>query len=558
MRQKESNKASQNEPQIHSGHLFEDLTHSYIKQNRTLAPYQNESLIDFQDNTLAQLYEMEVRALRETSKFPEAVVGLIAGQVVPRHNDFVRHAAGEKDKTIASISCASSADVEEALKGLRAESERWARTSPENRVDMLLELASLIKQERLQLAALIGLEVGKNRVEADAEIAEAIDFCEYYARQALELAQPMKTMDVAGEENFLAYRPRGVVSVIAPWNFPFAIPCGMVGAALVTGNTVAFKPAEQSSVLGQRLVQLFQKAGFPPEVLAFLPGTGEEAGRALVRSAQVDIIVFTGSKEVGLEIQRTAAEVHPGQRNIKRVITELGGKNSLIVDEGVDLAKVIPAIMSSAFGYGGQKCSSLSRLIVVGDQYETLLEHLSKAAAEIKVGSWEDPKVTYGPLIDEDAAERIRKFIEIHGANLRKLFVGSPNSDDPSFVGPHIFADVPFDSPMWTTELFGPVLSCARADSFKAALDIANRSEYALTGGVFSNSTDNLLLAATQFRAGNLYFNRKITGALVGRQPFGGFGMSGVGSKAGGPDYLLQFVDPVSICHKMPEWSPQI
>jgi RHH-type transcriptional regulator, proline utilization regulon repressor / proline dehydrogenase / delta 1-pyrroline-5-carboxylate dehydrogenase len=332
--------------------------------------------------------------------------------------------------------------------------------------------------------------------------------------------------------------------VISPWNFPLAIPAGMVTAALVTGNAVLFKPAEQTPGIAFRLVQILHEAGVPPGVLAFLPGVGEEVGAYLVAHHDASFVTFTGSKAVGLEIMREAAIHRDGQRQVKRVIAEMGGKNAVIVDSDADPDVAVPAITQSAFAYGGQKCSAASRVIAPAPIFDDLVDRLAGAAAIVPVGHPSELRTVVGPLIDEDAYRRVSEYQDI-ARNEGKVVV--QRNDVPAggwYAGPMVVVSERPDARVATEEIFGPVLTCLRADDFDHALALANETEYALTGGLFSRSPARIRHAARQFRAGNLYVNRGITGALVGRQPFGGFGLSGVGSKAGGPDYLLQFVEP--------------
>jgi RHH-type proline utilization regulon transcriptional repressor/proline dehydrogenase/delta 1-pyrroline-5-carboxylate dehydrogenase len=350
-----------------------------------------------------------------------------------------------------------------------------------------------------------------------------------------------------GEENHYLYQPRGVTVVIAPWNFPLAIACGMSVAALVTGNTVLLKPAEQSSLIGYQLARIILEAGVPKEAFAFLPAKGEDVGPYLTGHPEVAMIVFTGSRPVGLSIVESASKVPAGQRMIKKVVAELGGKNAIIVDEDADFDDAIRGVLSSAFGFAGQKCSACSRLIVVGDAYEPFIERLAAATQDLIVGNASDPSSFLGPVVDGEAYERITSTIRSASEHLTLLAqakVPTELSQRGNFIPPAIFRDVPPTHAIWTDEIFGPVVACARARDFDHALEMATSSEYALTGGVYSRHPQNLQKAKEEFRVGNLYVNRGITGALVGRQPFGGFLMSGIGSKAGGPDYLVQFMEP--------------
>ncbi len=443
----------------------------------------------------------------------------------------------------------------EAGAAVEAAAERWrswAATPAGDRARVLVSAAEWMRRRRRELAALEVHEAGKPWGEADADVCEAIDYCEYYARQMMRLAQGGTVQSPPGESNSLTYRARGVAAVISPWNFPLAIPAGMVTAALVAGNTVVLKPAEQTPAVAGALVDALVESGLPPGVLSFVPGDGETAGAALVRHPQVALVAFTGSKKVGLEIIREAAVHRDGQRQVKRVIAEMGGKNALVVDADADLDQAIPAAIQSAFGHSGQKCSACSRLIVVGRRYDEVLTRLVGAAEQLQVGHASRMGTQMGPLIDHEAAERVLEYLELAPREGRLLLDGRlgrrPGAADGAVaLGPSIVADVLPGSRLATEEIFGPVLSVTRAASIEQAVEMANDTDYALTAGIMSRSPAHIALAVEQLRAGNVYVNRTITGAVVGRQPFGGYGLSGVGSKAGGPDYLLQFLDPRTV-----------
>jgi RHH-type proline utilization regulon transcriptional repressor/proline dehydrogenase/delta 1-pyrroline-5-carboxylate dehydrogenase len=387
-------------------------------------------------------------------------------------------------------------------------------------------------------------EVGKTWAEADGDTAEAIDFCEYYARQMLHVDRGGAVASPPGEANRLRYQPRGIGVVIAPWNFPLAIPTGMVTAALVAGNCVLFKPAEQTPAIASKLVEALEAGGLPPGVLSFLPGWGEDIGAHLVAHPDVAFIVFTGSKAVGLSIIREAAVVRAGQRQVKRVVAEMGGKNPLIIDADADLDQGVPAAIYSAFGFAGQKCSAASRVIVLDGIYDEVVERLVGAAHEIRVRHPRSMGSQMGPLIDKEAFDRVRSYVELGAREGRLALARDDVPDNGFYVGPTIITDADPHSRVATEEIFGPVLTVLRAASFDAAVALANDTDYALTAGIMSRSPANIDIAAAELRAGNVYINRGTTGAVVGRQPFGGYGLSGVGSKAGGPDYLFQFVDP--------------
>jgi RHH-type proline utilization regulon transcriptional repressor/proline dehydrogenase/delta 1-pyrroline-5-carboxylate dehydrogenase len=433
--------------------------------------------------------------------------------------------------------------AEAAVAAARRAAPRWAETPVRERADILIKTAAIMRARRLELAAWEVFECGKPWTEADADVAEAIDFCEFYAREMVRLAEPRRR-DAPGETNFAEHIPRGVAVVIPPWNFPLAIPTGMTTAALVAGNTVILKPAEQSPVINWHLAQALYEAGLPTGVLGYLPGLGEEVGQVLVNHRDVHVVAFTGSRDVGLLINRQAAETKPGQDHIKRVIAELGGKNAILIDDDADLDEAVVGVIHSAFGYAGQKCSACSRVIVLEGTYDAFLTRLIEAARAVKVGPADDPETLVGPLIDADARLRVLDYQRIAATEGRIVYrteVG-PLADRGYFVGPLIVADVQPQARVAQEEIFGPVLAVLKAKDLNDALRIANGTPYALTGGLYSRSPANIERVRREFMVGNLYINRGITGALVDRQPFGGFKLSGIGTKAGGPDYLLEFV----------------
>jgi RHH-type proline utilization regulon transcriptional repressor/proline dehydrogenase/delta 1-pyrroline-5-carboxylate dehydrogenase len=443
---------------------------------------------------------------------------------------------------------ATAAQARQAIEVARAAFGAWRDTPVQERADYFFRAADVMRRRRFELAAWEVYECGKQWREADADVAEGIDYCDYYAREMLRLAQPQRR-DVPGEQNEYFYEPRGVTVVIAPWNFPLAILCGMSTAALVSGNPIIMKPAEQSSVIGAKLMEVFQEVGLPPGVAGYLPGVGEEIGAELVNHPAVAMIAFTGSRGVGLHINREAAEPRPGQDHVKRVLAEMGGKNAVIVDADADLDEAVHGVAASAFGYAGQKCSACSRAVVLEPLYEQFLSRLVEATRSLRVSPAEDPGCFVGPLIDADAQRRVLDYVEKgkHEATLAYAADVGALAQEGYFVGPHVFGDVPPSAAIAQEEIFGPVLAVLRARDLDHALEIANGTAYALTGGLYSRSPQNIARVKRAFRVGNLYVNRKITGALVDRQPFGGFKMSGIGSKAGGPDYLLQFLQPRAI-----------
>ena len=454
----------------------------------------------------------------------------------------------KKAELIGRTGKATAKQAEQAIASAAKAFESWRDTPVKERAGLLRRTANVMRQRRFELSAWIVLETGKPWRESDADVAEAIDFCDYYALHAEQMWHT-QDVDVPGEENAYFYEPRGVAAVIAPWNFPLAILCGMTAAAVVTGNTAIMKPAEQSGIIGAKLMECFQQAGVPAGVVNFLPGVGEEVGPVLVNHPDVALIAFTGSLKVALMINEQASRTAGGQQFVKRVIAEMGGKNAVIVDADADLDEAVKGVVDSAFGYGGQKCSAGSRAIVLEGIYDKFLERLIEATKSLTVSPAESPGCSLGPVIDAESRDRILKAIESGKRQARLAFQYDLGglANEGFFVGPTVFADVPETATIAQEEIFGPVLSVIKAKDLDDALRIANGTKYALTGGVFSRSPEHIQRVKQRFRVGNLYVNRKCTGALVHRQPFGGFKMSGIGSKAGGPDYLLQFVVPRTI-----------
>jgi RHH-type proline utilization regulon transcriptional repressor/proline dehydrogenase/delta 1-pyrroline-5-carboxylate dehydrogenase len=469
---------------------------------------------------------------------------MIEGRPVATAGEIVSVDPGDVATVVCRSGRAGPAEADRAIEVARRALPGWRATPWAGRAAVLFRAAAIMRRRRVELAALEVFEAGKPQPEADADVCEAIDFCEYYGREALRLGAGAPVLNVPGEKNTYRYQPRGIGVVIAPWNFPLAIPTGMTTAGLVTGNAVLLKPAEQTPGVAFRLAEILLEAGLPPGVLAFLPGEGEEVGAHLVAHPEVAFVSFTGSKDVGLSIVETAARHCPGQRHVKRVVAEMGGKNAVIVDADADLDVAVPGIVSSAFSYAGQKCSAASRLIVLGPIFDELMERLVGAAAVVPVGHARELGSVIGPLIDADAQARVRRYQELATMEGEIVYRGGAVPAGGWYVAPMVVVTPNPRARIATEEIFGPLLTVLRADDFEQALALANDSDYALTGGVFSRSPARIRRAAEAFRVGNFYVNRAITGAAVGRQPFGGLGLSGVGSKAGGPDYLSQFVEP--------------
>ncbi|MEH2051372.1 L-glutamate gamma-semialdehyde dehydrogenase [Nostoc sp.] len=448
-------------------------------------------------------------------------------------------------EVIGKVGLISVEQAEQAMQAAKAAFPGWKKTPAKERADILRKAGDLLEERRAELSAWIVLEVGKPVKEADGEVSEAIDFCRYYADEIERLDEGVN-YDIAGETNRYIYQPRGIAVVISPWNFPLAIACGMTVAALVSGNCTLLKPAETSSVITAKLTEILIEAGFPKGVFQYVPGKGSQVGAYLVNHPDTHVIAFTGSQEVGCRIYAEAATLKTGQKHMKRVIAEMGGKNAIIVDESADLDQAVVGVVQSAFGYSGQKCSAASRVIVLQPIYDAFVQRLVEATKSLNIGEAELPSTQVGPVIDANARDRIREYIE-KGKAEAQLALELPSPEQGYFIGPVIFSEVSPNAVISQQEIFGPVLAVIRVKDFQEALTVANGTNYALTGGLYSRTPSHIQQAQTEFEVGNLYINRNITGAIVGRQPFGGFKLSGVGSKAGGPDYLLQFLEPRAV-----------
>lgn len=497
----------------------------------------------------------------------EDALALVKSRFGTRYPLVINNQRIEVSDTFASLNPARPSEVigyfangtaEHADQAIRAASDAfqtWQYVPAQERVRYLLKAAAEMRRRKHEFSAAMVFEVGKSWAEADADTAEAIDFMEYYARQMLDLADSNHLLTPYPPEQLnLQYIPLGVGAIIPPWNFANAIPAGMVSSALVTGNTTVFKPAEQSPLLGWMISELFWQQNIPAGVLNYLTGPGEIVGARMVESPLTRFISFTGSRAVGVHIYETAARVQPGQKWLKRAILEMGGKDAVVVDETADLESAAQGIVASAFGFQGQKCSAGSRAIIVDSVYEQVAARVAELTAKLSVGATDaSPDVYMGPVVEQDAYERILNYIQI-GKQEGKLLTGGTALQDPHggyFIPPTVFGDVPESARIAQEEIFGPVLALIRARDFNDALRIANGTEYGLTGAVYSNSRERLEQARREFHVGNLYFNRKCTGALVGIHPFGGFNMSGTDSKAGGPDFLHLFTQAKSIAEKL-------
>jgi 1-pyrroline-5-carboxylate dehydrogenase len=514
-----------------------------------LASFKNEPLCDFKGNP-EHFRQME-EALEDVKKDLGAKYPVVIGsERIETEETFNSYNPSNKDQVVGTFSKGDPGLAALAIEKAEKAFESWSRTPAETRVKVLTLAAKILRDRRFHFAAWMVYEVGKSWAEADADVAEAIDFCEFYAREMMRLAGRQPVTPVPGERNRLEYIPLGVGVVIPPWNFPLAILVGMTAASIVVGNTVVLKPSSDSPTIGYKFFEALEEAGMPAGVVNFMPGPGSTVGDALVAHPRTRYIAFTGSKEVGLHINELAAKPQPGQIWIKRVIAEMGGKDSIIVDSETDLESAVEGVAASAFGYQGQKCSACSRAIVVEMVYEPFLEKLTERVEAIKVGDPSDPETYMGPVINGRAKESILQYIKIGKGEGRLVAGGKEAAGHGHFLAPTVIADVPPDARLSQEEVFGPVLAVLKAADFDEALRIANNTEYGLTGAVYTKNRAKIEKAAERFHVGNLYFNRKCTGALVGGHPFGGFNMSGTDSKAGGRDYLLLFTQAKSISEK--------
>ena len=515
---------------------------------RTVTPFRNEPIRDFTDPAdRRSLEEALVRARAELGRRYPLVIG---GEKLHGAGQIASINPARPSEVVGVVDEASIEQVSQALDAATTAFASWKTKDAAERADLLFRAAARIRETKDDWNAILVLEVGKPWIEADADTAEAIDFLEFYAREALRYASPPPLTPIQGEKNWLTYLPLGVGVVIPPWNFAFAIMAGMTSAAVVTGNTVVLKPSSDAAVIAARFVDLLHELGLPPGVVNFVPGDGPTVGEALVTDPRTRFISFTGSKGVGLRITELAAKTPPGQKWIKRVVAEMGGKDGIVVAGDADLDAAVAGVVASAYGFSGQKCSACSRAIVDASIYEEFLRKLVPATQALKVG---DPTVygnAVGPVVNEKAAEKILGYVEVGKGEGRLLTGGKRVAGDGYFIEPTVIADVDPQARIAQEEIFGPVLAVIKARDYDHALEIANGTEFGLTGAVFSRSEERLQQATDEFFVGNLYLNRKCTGALVGGQPFGGFNMSGTDSKAGGYDYLLLFLQAKSISRK--------
>jgi 1-pyrroline-5-carboxylate dehydrogenase len=511
--------------------------------------FVNELFVDFSkpENRAA----MDAALKKAASEFAREYPMVIAGQEVKTAEKIKSTNPSHPSQVVGVVQSASAEQAEQAIESANEYFNTWKRVPVEKRVEILFRAAGIVRQRKFELSAWICSEVGKSWAEADADTAETIDFLEFYGREMLRLAGEHPVTPQKGEKNFLTYIPLGAGAVIPPWNFPAAIATGMAAAALVTGNTVVLKPSEESSVIAAKMVEILYEAGIPKQALQFVTGMGETAGGALVKHPKTRFIAFTGSKDVGLLISEAAGKRQPGQIWIKRAVLEMGGKDATIVDEEADVDAAVEGVALAAFGYQGQKCSACSRAIVSEKVYDSFVQKLVERAKKVSVGPAEDPGNYMGPVVSETALNGILNYIEIGKKEGKVVLGGGRAPGDGYFVQPTIIADVAPSARVAQEEIFGPVLAVIKAKDFDHALEIANGTEFGLTGAVYSKNKAKLEKAEEAFHVGNLYLNRKCTGAMVGAHPFGGFNMSGTDSKTGGKDYLLHFLQAKSIAEKV-------
>ncbi|KAB2909785.1 MAG: L-glutamate gamma-semialdehyde dehydrogenase [Ignavibacteriales bacterium] len=513
-----------------------------------ISPFINEAYLDF---SKPENFNAQKAAIDEArKKFGASYPLIIGGKEVVTERTFNSYNPSNKEELLAvfskgDVDLANKA-VDEALKAF----ETWRYTTPQERAELLFRAAAIMRRRKLEINAWMVLEAGKNYGEADADTAEAIDFLEFYGREMLRYGDKQPISPLPGEENELVYIPLGVGVIVPPWNFPFAILAGMSSAAIVTGNTIVLKPSSETPMMGRLYYEVMKEAGVPDGVLNFLPGSGAEVGDTLVAHPKVRFISFTGSMEVGTHIYELAAKVQPGQIWLKRVVAEMGGKDSIIVDSDTNLDDAADGIVAAAFGFQGQKCSACSRAIIDEKVYDTMLDKIKERVEKIRVGPAED-NFRMGPVISASAERGILKYIEI-GKNEGRVITGGQKAEgDGYYISPTVIADVDPMARISQEEIFGPVLAVIKSPNFDESLKICNNTIYGLTGAVYSNNRDHLNKAKKELLIGNLYFNRKCTGAMVGGHPFGGFNMSGTDSKAGGRDYLLLFLQAKTMSEKI-------
>ncbi len=511
--------------------------------------FTNEPFTDFRDPTNATTMRAALDTVR--AQLGRTYPLVIGGERITTEETLPSFNPANKAEVVGRASSATTAHADQAIAAATSAFETWRKVPASERAGYLLRAAEIMRQRKFEYSAWLVFEASKSWAEADADVAEAIDFLIFYARQMLQLDGPQPTISMPGEQDDFVYIPLGVGVVIPPWNFPLAIMAGTVVAPVVAGNTVVLKPSPRAPIIAAKFVELLEEVGLPPGVVNFVTGKDAEIGDFLVDHPKTRFIAFTGSKEIGLRIFERAAKVHPGQKWLKRTVLEMGGKDTQVVDETADIEAAAQAIVAAAFGFQGQKCSACSRVIAVASIYDDLLKRSVDHALKLTVGDPALPETNMGAVIDERSVEKIRHYLAVGMEEGRLVIGGEIDERDGFFVQPTIFADIAPDARLAQEEVFGPVTAFIKARDFDEALTIANNTDFGLTGGLFSNDPARLQRARDDFYVGNLYLNRKITGAMVGAHPFGGFNMSGTDSKAGGPDYLLHFLQGKSIAQKL-------
>jgi len=517
---------------------------------QSLPAFHNEPYTDFTAPANRRAMEEALASVR--AQFGREYELVIGGERV-KTGDLLRSVNPSNPREIVGVHHRATADLaRSAVESAYAHFPEWSAVPAEERIHRLLRAGQILRGRKLEFDGWLVFEAGKPWPEADADVSEAIDFCEYYAREMQRLSGPQPTtVQLPGERDELHYLPLGVGVIIPPWNFPLAILAGMTVASLVTGNTTIIKPSSETPTIAAKFVEVLLEAGFPAHSFSLLTGSGAAVGDVIVQHPKTRFVAFTGSRDVGLHINELAAKPQPGQIWIKRVVAEMGGKDATLVDADCDLDKAVEGVAQAAFGYQGQKCSACSRAIVDAKVYDAFLEKLGARVAKITVGPAETPENYMGPVISEGARRTILEYIDAGKKEGRALPLSVGVPQDGYFVPPTVIADVDAKARIFQEEIFGPVLAVTKARDFDHAMQLANDSVYGLTGAIYSNIPEHLQRARQQFFVGNLYVNRKCTGAMVGAHPFGGFNMSGTDSKAGGPDYLLLFLQGKSIAERV-------
>src|ERR1022692_1465814 len=525
------------------------MSSTMTKPAHSLPAFSNEQVTDFSHAANREAIEKALAAVR--AELGRDYDLLVAGRREKTADKLKSLNPSRPSEVVGIHSKATAALAKEAVEAAYAYYPEWSATPPAIRAEMLLRASALIRKRKMEFDAWLVYEAGKTWPEADADVSEAIDFCEYYARQMIRLSRPDPLVQMPGEKDEMHYLPLGVGIIVPPWNFPLAIMAGMTAAALVSGNTVVIKPSRDTPTIAAKFAEVLLEGGFPARSFSLLVGSGAVVGEVLVQPPKPRFVSFTGSRDVGPRINELAAKPQKGQIWIKRVLAEMGGKDAIVVDREADLESAVKGVLWSAFGYQGQKCSACSRAIVDQAVYDQFLEKLKAEVSKLTVGPSDEPSNYMGPVINESAKRSILDYIEVGKKEGRLVAGGSSAPGDGYFIQPTVIADIDSKARIFQEEIFGPVLAVTKARDFDHALELANDSEYGLTGAVFTKNPEKIKKARDQFFVGNLYINRKCTGAMVGAHPFGGFNMSGTDSKAGGPDYLLQFLQAKSIAEKV-------